>query len=209
MDPAVTLVCFAVKEEAKFFRAANCRTLITGMGKTNAARSFQKELTTMTPALVLTCGFAGGLNPGLSLGDVVFQTDVGAGLAKRLSESGAAPGVFHCSDRVAITAVEKKSLRASTNADAVEMESAAIRAICREKKIPATTVRVISDAANEDLPLDFNALMTPDYRLSMAKLLGNLMREPQKIPQLLDFQKRTVFAARRLAAVLEKLLAGG
>ena len=87
------------------------------------------------------------------------------------------------------------------------MESSAIRAVCRERNIPAATVRVISDTANEDLPLDFNALMTPDYRLSMAKLLGKLMREPAKIPKLMEFQKRTVVAARQLGETLEKLLA--
>ncbi len=100
-------------------------------------------------------------------------------------------------------------LRNTSNADAVEMESAAIRTICREKKIPSATIRVISDVADEDLPLDFNEVMTPDYRLSMAKLLGRLLREPKKIPQLMEFQGKTVFAARRLGELLEKLVAGG
>lgn len=208
MDPAAILVCFAVKEEAKFFHARNCRVLITGMGQANASQGLQKELASAKSALVLTCGFAGGLDPKLAVGDVVFDADAETGLAKKLIESGAKHAVFHCSQRVAITIADKQSLRQSTNADAVEMESSAIRALCRERKIPAATIRVISDAANEDLPLDFNALMTPDCRLSMAKLLGKLMREPKKIPQLMEFQKRTVLAARRLGEVLEKLLAG-
>lgn len=209
MDLTPTLVCFAVKEETKFFKAANCRVLITGMGQKNATEGLRKELASARPGLVLTCGFAGGLNPKLALGDVVFDADDATGIKAKLIELGASPGIFHCADKVAITIAEKKSLREATAADAVEMESYAIRALCREKKIPAATIRVISDAAGEDLPLDFNALMTPDYRLSMAKLLGKLMREPLKIPQLIEFQKRTVFAARQLGELLEKLLAAG
>jgi nucleoside phosphorylase len=209
MDPTPTLVCFAVKEETKFFKAANCRLLITGMGQKNATAGLQKELASGQPGLVFTCGFAGGLNPGLSVGDVVFDANDAPAIKEKLIALGATPGIFHCANKVAITIAEKKSLRQATAADAVEMESSAIRALCREKKIPAATIRVVSDAADEDLPLDFNALMTPDYRLSMAKLLGKLMREPMKIPQLMEFQKRTVFAARRLGEVLEKLLAAG
>lgn len=207
MNAGPALVCFAVKEETKFFHAANCRTLITGMGQKNAAENLKKELASTQPVLVLTCGFAGGLNPQLKLGDVVFDADANSGLKEKLIELGATPAIFHCAERVAITLAEKQAMRDSSKADAVEMESSAIRAICRERKIAAATIRVISDIATEDLPLDFNAVMTPDYRLSMAKLLGKLMREPAKIPQLMEFQKRTVFAARRLGETLEKLMA--
>jgi len=209
MDAKSTLVCFAVKEEIKFFKGGGCRTLLTGMGQKNAADRLQKELAAKPASLVLTCGFAGALNPDLSVGDILFDEDEGAGLKKKLMELGAKPGGFYCAEKVASTKQEKEVLRNTSNADAVEMESAAIRAICREKKIPSATVRVISDAADEDLPLDFNEVMTPDYRLSMAKLLGKLLREPKKIPQLMEFQGKTVFAARRLGELLEKLVAGG
>lgn len=136
MDSTPTLVCFAVKEEAKFFKSPNCRVLITGMGQKNAIESLQRVLASARPGLVLTCGFAGGLNPGLSLGDIVFQADDSAGLNEKLIDLGAQPGVFHCADRVAITVAEKISLRQSTGADVVEMESSALRALCREKKYP-------------------------------------------------------------------------
>jgi adenosylhomocysteine nucleosidase len=209
MDPTHTLVCFAVKEEAKFFYTANCQRLITGMGQTNAEKSLRKQIASARPGLVLTCGFAGGLNPDLKFGTVVFDEDVEAGLRKRLEALGAVPARFHCSRRVADTAAEKAELWKTTGADAVEMESSVIRAICREQKIPAATVRVISDAAQEDLPLDFNALMTADDRINYPKLIWRVLSEPKNIRRLKIFQEQTMLAARKLGQMLDGLLVSG
>jgi nucleoside phosphorylase len=174
---------------------------------------------------VLTCGFAGGLNPDLKPGDVVFETAnaplapslsppggervsarTGEGLVSKLSAAGAKPAKFFCADRIATTVAEKKKLRAETRADAVEMESAAIHAICRERRIPCATVRVISDTANEDLPLDFNVLAKPDRSLDYGKLAWAIAKSPGKISALLKLQKRTRFAAERLADILRKII---
>jgi adenosylhomocysteine nucleosidase len=221
-----TLVCFALKEEAGGLRRGHhFSVLLTGIGKTNAERAVREFLATHSPELVLTCGFAGGLNPELKLGDVVFeipsrsgrresaQTKTGeksepadAGCYDKLIAAGAKPAKFFCADRVATTVAEKKKLRDETGADAVEMESAAIHAVCAEKHIPCATVRVISDTANEDLPLDFNALAKPDKNLDFGKLAWAIARSPGKIGALMELQKKTRFAAEQLAAVLAKLI---
>jgi hypothetical protein len=158
------------------------------------------------PILVLTCGFAGGLNPDLKLGDVLFECGIRNAecgtLAERLAAAGAKPARFFCADRIATTAAEKKKLHDETGADAVEMESAAIYAVCREHRIPCATVRVISDTANEDLPLDFNLLSRPDQSLDYGKLFLAIARSPGKIGALMKLQKQTQFAAGRLAQVL-------
>ena len=79
---------------------------------------------------MITSGFAGGLNPELTAGTVVFDEDIEAGMTSRLQSCGAVPAQFHCSRRVAVTAAEKAELWRTTGADAVEMESSVIRTIC-------------------------------------------------------------------------------
>jgi len=87
----------------------------------------------------------------------------------------------------------------------VEMESAAIEAVCAERGIPCATVRVISDTAKEDLPLDFNALSKPDQSLDFGKLFLTIVKSPGKIGALMALQKKTRFAAEQLAEVLRKV----
>jgi uridine phosphorylase len=256
------LVCFALKEEAAPFRKmaagkSGMAILITGIGRKNADKSVREFLaggasvpasraqdtpssqarlarTLAPPDYVLTCGFAGGLNPDLKLGEVVFEltdsfssrsrgdeTQIKIGNRQsaignqsetphvvsyeKLVAAGAKPAKFFCADRIVTTVDEKRELRAETGADAVEMESEAIHAVCRERGIPYAIVRVISDTANEDLPLDFNRLFKPDMSLDYGKLAWAIARSPGKIGALLKLQKQTRFAAERLAEVLSKI----
>ncbi len=202
-----TLICFAVREEAQAFNPPEgVKTLYTGMGRRNAEEALRGALQTEIPRLVLTCGFAGGLRPELARGTVVFSADDGVRLESVLLEAGAKPCIFHCAENVATTAEQKRSLREATGADAVEMESEVIRGICREQKIPSATIRVILDTETEDLPLDFNQLMTARQTLHYGKLALALLRFPGKIPALMELQRQSRAAAEKLAAVLRKII---
>jgi adenosylhomocysteine nucleosidase len=205
-----TLVCFALDEEAMPFRKMAERIpdvsiLITGIGRQNAETSLRKFLEKNLPKLVLTCGFAGGLNPELETGDVVFMTGYPT-LEERLADADATLANFFTAPCIATTVAEKKKLREETGADVVEMESGAILAVCRESQIPCAMVRVISDAADEDLPLDFNKLSRPDMSLHYGKLFWAIAKSPWKIGALMDLQKKTNFAAVQLAEVLENFI---
>ena len=223
------LICFALKEEAAPFRKivagkSGIYILITGIGRRNAEKSAREFLAANAPELVLTCGFAGGLNPDLKLGEVVFEfssrsrgneTQIQTGnksetpcvvSCEQLTAAGAKPAKCFCADHIATTVAEKKTLRDQTGADAVEMESAAIHAVCRERGIPCATVRVISDTAGENLPLDFNQLSKPDKSLDYGKLFWAIAKSPEKTGALMKLQKQTRFAAERLADVLAQIV---
>ncbi len=204
------LVCFAVKEEAAPFLGelpSGVETLVTGMGAAAAERAVKPRLSERDWSLVLTCGFAGGLNPTLRPETVVFEADENFPVQQALLDAGAVGVRFHCAERVAVTAAEKAALRERTGADAVEMESGIIRRLCRERGIPSATVRVISDAAHEELPLDFNALMDADGKLNLGKLAVAVACRPHKIPALIALGQRSASAAGRLAAGLRAALA--
>ena len=205
------LVCFAVKEEARPFQKlvsgrGDVEVLIVGMGKRNAEGAIRAALAKERPGLVLTCGFAGGLRPGLTTGTVVFVCDAGAGLNETLLQAGAQPARFHCAERVAATAAEKQALREVTTADAVEMESGYICGVCREQGVACATVRVVLDTAEQDLPLDFNRLMTPDLRLDSSKLALALLKSPGKVSALRRLQRQSKDAADKLAQVLAQVV---
>src|SRR5258706_2208694 len=206
-----TLVCFAVKEEARSLNELaasrpDVKPLLTGIGPRNAEQSIRAAITARKPALVLSCGFAGGLRPGLASGAVVFSTDRESGLEPALLAAGAQPAKFHFVPKVATTAEEKRALWNATSADAVEMESQVICKVCREQKIPSAIVRVILDTAEEDLPLDFNRLMNNRQEMDYGKLAVALVKSPGKIGSLLRLQKQSQAAAEKLAQVLAEAL---
>src|SRR5436853_271527 len=112
----MTLVCFAVKEEMTPFREMagsldGVEVLVTGMGAKNARCAVRAAIEKRKPVLVLTCGFAGGLRPGLESGAVLFSADGAKDLEAGLLAAGARRGKFHCAEKVAATVAEKASLR--------------------------------------------------------------------------------------------------
>ncbi len=206
------LVCFAVRQEAGFFlklvRGRNdVHVLITGMGARNAEREVRGALDRVSPRTVFSSGFAGALNPDLRVGDVLFNVATTRScLLPRLNSLGAKPATFLCERRVASTVQEKLALRARSGCDVVEMESKIISEVCASHGIECVTLRAVSDSAHEDLPLDFNALMTSEQRLSPVRLAFAIAGAPQKIPALVRLGKNSALAAEQLARVLSALV---
>jgi adenosylhomocysteine nucleosidase len=217
MEDKKVAVCFALAEEAGAFEKVcgdKVHVFLTGIGRENAGKAARIFLAAHMPSLLITCGFAGGLIPDLKIGDVIFEipsndgagTDVYATVRSKLAAAGTRETKIFCADRIATTVADKKKLREETGADAAEMESGAVRVVCGEHGIPCVTVRVISDTAEEDLPLDFNKFLTADKSMDMSKLMMAVAKAPWKMGALMELQKNTKLAAQRLADVLMKVI---
>jgi adenosylhomocysteine nucleosidase len=112
---------------------------------------------------------------------------------------------FYSSPSTIRTAAEKANLK--DIADAVEMESFAVLAEAYAWMSEGIAVRAISDVADEDLPLDFNRVVTDSGDLSVARLAGQIIRNPSAIPGLVRLGRRSEEAARRLADFLDAFVA--
>jgi adenosylhomocysteine nucleosidase len=215
MENKGVAVCFALAEEAGAFQKMcgdKVPVFLTGIGRDNAEKAAREFLAAHTPSLLVTCGFAGGLIAELKIGNIVFEipaneaNNVFDGIRSKLTAAGAREAKFFCADRIAVTAADKKKLREQTGADAAEMESGAIQDVCGKQGIPCVTVRVISDTANEDLPLDFNQFLREDKSMDMGKLMMAVAKAPWKMGALMELQKNTKQAAQQLAEVLVKVI---
>ena len=202
------IICFAVPEESQVLRRKrrDLKTLHTGMGRKNATQSLSNYLDHHRPQAVISAGFAGGLNPNLETGTVLFQFPQPLPVKLEGDFEGARAGRFRCSDRIVVTRSEKALLWEATGHDAVEMESEPICQVAASHRIPSLILRVISDSANDDLPLDFNRLVTRDMRISLPKLGLTLARHPTKIPKLIRFHRTIQRAATRLSDAIDWLL---
>ena len=147
---------------------------------------------------VVSIGFCGALDPALRIGDIVVSGEVPEELGASFVQ-----GDVLSVDRVAITAAEKGELRASTQAAVVEMESAAVARKAREWEMPFGCVRVVSDVADENLPLDFNRYRDADGRFSRTRIALAAMGHPFTVlPGLIRLDRNCRLAAERLGEFL-------
>ena len=147
---------------------------------------------------MLSIGFCGALDPALRIGDIVVSGEVPKGLQTSFVQGGVVSV-----DRVASTAREKCDLRAATGAAVVEMESAAVAQKAREWNIPFGCVRVVSDVAGDDLPLDFNRYRDADGRFERMRIaLAALGRPFTVLPGLVRLDRDCRRAAERLGEFL-------
>lgn len=114
-------------------------------------------------------------------------------------------GPLATGDRVLIRKTEKAALAERTGACAVDMETAGAVRVAEQHGVPWLAIRAITDGADDEMPLDFNALSTPDGDPDRGRVLRATLTHPWKIPALIRLGTRSSLAARNLALYLEDL----
>jgi nucleoside phosphorylase len=199
----------------------NVDVLLTGIGwqesKTgNRPRYVLRELLKLDPDVCVSSGLAGGLASDLQAGDVV------AARALCLRTGG---DVIHCNSNLLHLAeeagarvkkmqitethiVSEASAKASLAAfgDFVDMEGFHILQIVSGTKIPAVSIRAISDARDDNLPPGIEKLVDREGHVQTLPLLKLLVRRPSQIPSLVDFGSKSKGATVALADFLDRFL---
>jgi len=187
--------------------------LLTGVGGRRAWAEATKVIWDGNVDVCISSGLAGALQAQHRPGDVLAAREVHATNWKKVipsdtdllqvaSACGAkVADAFYSADHVLVHSSEKSEL--SAKADAVEMESGDImlEAVAFGAKVIA--IRAISDAVEEDMPVDFNRVTTESGDVSIAKIVAQAAAHPGSIPALIRFGRQSRNAAEKLAIVLD------
>ena len=222
-DASPILVVAALKRELAGLARQPQRGLAfveTGEGPRNANRALRSWLEKRSARAVINIGLAGALSPILRVGEVVIARETrraGASfdasrsplfqIAERMEDIR--PGVAITVDEIVCEAKSKRRIAASLAADEiawVDMESAAIASVCLELNVPFLIARAISDAFDEDLPLDFNRCRNPDGRVSPRKVIQSAIVRPRALKGLIELKRRSETCSERLAIFVRELL---
>lgn len=183
--PGVRFACEVKRGSDRWLLVAN------GPGALLVRKALERKVDV---SRVISTGFCGALDPALQVGDIVV-----AGKQPGSPNSRFATGEILSADRVAVTAAEKRSLRDKTGAVAVEMEASAVAQKAAEWGVPFHCIRVVSDTAAEDLPLDFNLYRDAQGRFSRFRIALAAMARPfTAIPALLRLDNNCRCAAAAL-----------
>lgn len=197
----------------------------TGIGKVNAAMVTTLLLEHFQPRELVFSGIAGGVNPGLSPGDLVIATRVAyhdygtitpdsmkrrstrnsftmqenpefftcdSSLVKKAIRAGNSinlekidgksgsrsphiiPGIIVTGDVFVSSSAATATLRKNMQADATEMEGAAIAQICWQQQTPFIIIRSLSDDAGNHASMDVKSFYELAARNS-AKLVMKMV----------------------------------
>jgi len=145
---------------------------------------------------IISIGIAGALASGLRPGDWILASAVRDGEEIWLTDAawrarlaallpGAKEGVQLGRDTMVARAVEKAALHRATGAVGVDMESHLAARAARRHGLCFAVARVVSDAADRDLPVAAQRGMRPDGGMDIAAVLCALAADPRQLPALI------------------------
>ena len=194
-----------------------------GLGGAMAGEAARKLLDrTPNLKLLVSCGFSGGLVASLAVGSVLVVFSVTA--RPSLQQSAQNDAVLDCSaelraqtsNALSSAAVafhegrlvtlgqpvlrpeEKRALGEVAQADAVDMEAAAVGRIARKKQIEFLALRTISDAVDDALPPEVARFLDEKGRVRASRVLSFVFRGPGNVKELWRLKSRSDRAAAAL-----------
>ena len=184
-------------------------TRVTGIGSQRMVAVATRLIEEHHPRRIILIGFSGALLPELAAGQIIHVSAVMniAGQIVRLTEGEYDQRTTLLTvDHVVATVEEKSTLRQNHRAAAIDMESFALATLARERNIPLSIIRAISDTADFALPAQIGEWVNEDGSPRVGAVMKALARKPSLLTTLLKLQSHTKTAARNLAAAVGDLL---
>ena len=179
--------------------------MLTNIGMAAAASATERMLDERVDWVVVV-GIAGGVDPDIKIGDLVVPEvviDRANHTEHTPSELGDVParGMLSCGDELVIEP-EALAAMAAAGVVAVDMETAAVAAVCEHAGRPWSVFRSISDHTGEGLVDDALFAMTrPDGTADTDALARYLEEDPGKVDVLARLA-RDMTVATEVAAEL-------
>jgi adenosylhomocysteine nucleosidase len=195
---------------------AGARVVLTGVGPVPAKRVAAEALK-WKPDVCISSGLAGALRSELRIGEVFVtrsvreletgrKIDCNAELFATAQKRGVA-GVEHLLSMSTMVLTAEGKARLCGMADAVDMESFAILSEASANSVPTIAIRAISDLADENLPMDFQAFLDEQGGLDRSKVARALAHAPHKLPGLIRLGRNSRRAAENIAKFLDAYVA--
>ena len=192
-----TLVVAAMRSELRPFTKAgrsDCVGAVIGIGTERANASTRRLLDEHDVDRVVMIGIAGGVGPSISIGDLVVPEVVLNGMTgETFRPEPLGPvtprGTLHTSDEFLQDPDRLQVLHDDRGVIALDMETAAVGAVCEERAIPWSVFRGISDHV-EGLPVDPAVLnlMGPEGEARMGNVAKYIVRNPMRVRHLAKLQ---------------------
>jgi len=178
-------------------RAGNHEVTIvhTGVGARNCNERLEALLHKTRPRLVISSGFAGAVSEQLHIGDLILAenfSDPGLlAMAERVLSKQARRVKLFTSTSIIDSVAERNEIARASGAEAVDMETGAIVAVCNAHGVPLLSLRAISDTPGEPFPAPPSVLFDiENQRTNFGRLLVYLLRDPAAIWRLFRFSRQ-------------------
>lgn len=188
----------------------------TGVGQAKVAHVLDWLLARPTfggkpyePRLLIFAGFAGALDEGLHVGDIVSPDEVfdEHGQSWRTSWPENRRGRLLTVDQLTATPAERQRLAERHQACAVDMESAVFARRCTQTGVPFACVRAISDEVGTTLSPALVTLLSHGT-VSPWRFLWALAKRPTLLPEMWRLARATRRASEQLALALRDQIRG-
>jgi len=184
----------------KFFETGGAVLICGGMGSEAARRATEAIISLYDPKMVISAGFAGGLDPALPVGHTLTPRHViDAGDGSRI-DSGSGEGILVSFEDVA-DVEQKAKLSQAYGAHAVDMEAAAVARSATAHGVNFLACKVISDTSGTGLP-PLGRFIANDGRFHAASFLVHVAVRPWLWGRVRRLARDATIAAGKLCQAL-------